>query len=157
MTQEKIPELNKGNQVIKASKGKEKGKGKVTDEDMDVEREQEDTPASEDLLAWQLFQFANASQNHAKPNANCGICFDEFRITQDPYLASISATSSANHNKGLRLPCGHQYCLGCASQYLKTELEKGPGFEWQVSCPEVSVLNGPRDSRFLPRLSMPWC
>lgn len=140
LTEEHVIELSKGVGVVRPSfKGKGKGKGKATDEDWDMDQEQDDTAASEDL-AMQMFQIANAPQCQSKPIAQCGICFDDFRIAENPYLASVSATSSADRNKGLRLSCGHQYCLGCASQYLKTELEKGPGSEWMVSCPEVNCF-----------------
>lgn len=136
LTEEGVIELSKGVGVARPS-SKGKGKGKAMDEDVDMDQQQDDTAASEDL-AMQMFQIANAPQCRSRPIAQCGICFDEFRIAENPYLASVSATSSADRNKGLRLPCGHQYCLGCASLYLKTELEKGPGFEWMASCPEVN-------------------
>lgn len=139
LTDDNVIELTKRSSSIKPS-SKGKGKGKATDEDDEDEEEQNDATVCEDL-SMQLFQSLSMPQYRAVPAAQCGICFDDFRVAENPYLASISATSSVDRNKGLRLQCGHQYCLGCASQYLKTELEKGPGSEWMISCPEVSFWN----------------
>lgn len=119
-----------------------KGKGKApAAEGDDDDLEQTDITlcdTSSEQLALQL-AYSYAASARQKP-AECGICFEEFRVTENPFKASISATSSSDRNKGLQLPCEHRYCLGCASQYLKTELDKGPGSEWLISCPEVSHL-----------------
>lgn len=145
---EEAIEMSRESSFIKLS-AKGKGKGKAMDEHDDTDQVQleglSDINTSEEL-SMQLFHSLTMPEYSAKTKAHCGICFDEFRITENPYLAAISATSSADRNKGLRLPCKHQYCLGCASQYLKTELEKGPGSEWMIPCPEVSLTVVTRDS-----------
>lgn len=142
MTGDDVLEMTSRSHLTKTS-AKRKGKGKSKADAIEVDDDDlEQTDAtlcdkSSEQLAIQLaYSYAASSHQHKAP-AQCGICFDDFRITENPYRASISATSSSDRNKGLQLPCGHRYCLGCASQYLKTELEKGPGSEWMISCPEV--------------------
>lgn len=131
-------EMTKSHWGPKGSSGKGKGKASAFEME-DDDPEQTDITLcdkSSEQAAFDL-AFAYAAAVHQKP-AQCGICFDEFRITENPYKASVSPTSSSDKKKGLQLPCDHRYCLGCASQYIKTELEKGPGSKWMISCPEVS-------------------
>jgi hypothetical protein len=123
---------------------KSKGKGKAKDEVfLDAD---ELTILGEDLsneMTYHVDLGDGSSSSIARQRAKCGICFDDFRVTADPYKSALSATSSVEKNKGLEMPsCGHKYCLGCASQYLKTELEKQqPACEWLISCPEVSAFS----------------
>lgn len=121
---------------------KGKGKGKAKDEFFLEEDELmilgDDIP---DDMTHHLDLGDGSSNSISRQRAKCGICFDDFRVTVDPYRSALAATSSADKNKGLEMPCGHKYCLGCASQYLKTELEKQqPVCEWSISCPEVSMF-----------------
>ncbi|KAJ9125428.1 hypothetical protein QFC22_000389 [Naganishia vaughanmartiniae] len=102
-----------------------KGKGKAMDEFFLEEDEMMvlgDT-ITDDMI-YRVDLGNGSSSSMSRQRAKCGICFDDFRVTADPYKSALSATSSADKNKGMEMPCGHKYCLGCASQYLKTELEK---------------------------------
>ncbi|KAJ9095776.1 hypothetical protein QFC20_006571 [Naganishia adeliensis] len=131
-----------------------KGKGKapaIKVDDVDVDQTDFTLCDNSSEHAALQLAYSYAASAHQKP-AQCGICFDDFRITENPYKASISATSSSDRNKGLQLACGHRYCLGCASQYLKTELEKGPGSEWLISCPECPAKD-PGRTRFTEEIS----
>ncbi|KAJ9109143.1 hypothetical protein QFC21_000471 [Naganishia friedmannii] len=139
-------------QVTVAIKGK--GKGKAIDEVFLEEDELmvlgDDLP---DDMTYHVDLGDGSSSSISRQRAKCGICFDDFRVTVDPYRSALSATSSVDKNKGLEMPCGHKYCLGCASQYLKTELEKQqPVCEWLISCPECPS-NDPSRTRFTEQIS----
>lgn len=71
----------------------------------------------------------------------CGICFDNFHPTSNPFMSSNSAASSNQVPYGLRLSkCGHGYCLADLTTYLKNKLNgggEGLTVVFPIGCPSV--------------------
>ncbi|KAI5887001.1 uncharacterized protein SCHCODRAFT_0237750 [Schizophyllum commune H4-8] len=87
-----------------------------------------------------------------EPEVQCGICFDDMRITNSPIAASASANTSDALPFGLRLPCPaeHQYCITCLTRHIMEKLDpqhngRGAGADatvFPIPCPGCATEQG---------------
>lgn len=84
----------------------------------------------------------------SNPDPTCGICFEPFRATYSPLLATLTATSSTKLPFGLHLSCPekHSYCISCLTEYIKQKLDPTGTGEidtsttvFPIRCPECPI------------------
>jgi len=86
----------------------------------------------------------------SNPHSICGICLEQFQVTQFPISAFLVANSSARLSFGLRLPCPgqHTYCMSCLTEYIRIKLDHSGSEDaninttvFPIPCPECPIAD----------------